>query len=190
MNHTANLHYTVFMKSTVLTKYTAHMKYTVPQKNTQQGALMLACLAFLAAMSIVAISSMDSSMLDAKMSSNAQNYNGAFNAAETALAVAQEDAAGMTSAVVTTAINTNLTLEAERKHATVTVTLPSTSQTSASATLEELSDTPQTCSNTSALCCIYFKAVGFGKMKNNDMRAVHELGFYRKVPCLNSVKQS
>ena len=150
---------------------------------------MLASLLFLAAMSIVAISSMDSSMLDEKMSANSQNYNSAFNAAESALAAAEDSVAGMTKAVNTVAINTNMTAEAEKKIADVTVTLSSTSKTTARATLELMSVEEVECHNTSGLCCIYFKAVGFGRMINNDMNAVHEEGFYRKVPCFNSVKE-
>ncbi len=95
----------------------------------------------------------------------------------------------MTKAVNTVAINTNLTAEAAKKVADVTVTLSSTSKTTAHATLEQLSVEEVECHNTSGLCCLYFKAVGFGKMINNDMSAVHEEGFYRKVPCFKPVKE-
>ncbi|MBL1143145.1 MAG: hypothetical protein HND53_14075 [Proteobacteria bacterium] len=56
--------------------------------NNQRGAALLFALIFLVILTMLALSSMNTNILDEKMASNSQEKNRAFQAAETALTVA------------------------------------------------------------------------------------------------------
>ena len=60
--------------------------------NTQKGAALITSLIFMVVLTLLALSSMNTSILDENMAANAQEKNRAFQAAETALAVALENA--------------------------------------------------------------------------------------------------
>jgi Tfp pilus assembly protein PilX len=59
--------------------------------NNQKGAALLFALIFLVILTMLALSSMNTNILDERMASNSQEKNRAFQAAETTLAVARNN---------------------------------------------------------------------------------------------------
>jgi len=67
-------------------------KHTLTQPvNTQKGAALFTALIFLVILTMLALSSMNTNILDEKMAANSQEKNRAFQTAETALAIALDD---------------------------------------------------------------------------------------------------
>ncbi len=59
------------------------------RRGRQNGAVLVFCLIFLAILTIMGVSGMESTILEERMSGNMQDYNAAFQAAESALKVAE-----------------------------------------------------------------------------------------------------
>ena len=64
------------------------------RRGRQNGAVLVFCLIFLAILTIMGVSGMESTILEERMSGNMQDYNAAFQAAESALKVAEGWLAG------------------------------------------------------------------------------------------------
>lgn len=61
--------------------------YSLPTQ--QRGAVLIFCLVFLLVLTLMGVSSMESAVLEERMASNMQDYNAAFQAAETSLQTAE-----------------------------------------------------------------------------------------------------
>lgn len=61
-----------------------------PGSTKQQGAVLVFCLIFLTVLTLMAVSGMDTSIVEERMAGNMQDYNQAFQAAEVALEEAEE----------------------------------------------------------------------------------------------------
>jgi Tfp pilus assembly protein PilV len=67
-------------------------KLTLDQSiNNQRGAALITALVFLVILTMLALSSMNTNIMDERMAGNSQEKNRAFQAAETALVVALEN---------------------------------------------------------------------------------------------------
>jgi len=60
-----------------------------PQRQKQRGAILLFCLVFLAVLTMMGVSGMESATLEERMSGNMRDHEVAFNAAESALQAAE-----------------------------------------------------------------------------------------------------
>ena len=60
-----------------------------PQRQKQRGAILLFCLVFLAVLTMMGVSGMESATLEERMSANMRDHELAFNAAESALQAAE-----------------------------------------------------------------------------------------------------
>jgi type IV pilus assembly protein PilX len=80
----------------------------IGRRNTQHGVVLIMCLVFLAVLTMLAVTGMDTSIVEERMASNVQDYNQAFEAAEVAMETA-EDWLGTQSALpVATASGTGV----------------------------------------------------------------------------------
>jgi len=61
-----------------------------PYTNRQRGAVLIFCLVFLLVLTLMGVSSMESTVLEERMAGNMQDYNAAFQAAESALTEAEQ----------------------------------------------------------------------------------------------------
>ena len=132
---------------------------------------------FLATFSIIVVSSMESTVITAKVSTNTLNNKLTFQSAETAIASALEDYTLLNSAIIQGAGPTTT----EYKFAD----LPAASLTTAKVDVEYISENavPTNYSLGSGFSAIHFKAVGRGYMKNNaELESINTQGFYRIVP--------
>ena len=59
------------------------------KNNSQQGAILAMCLIFLVVLTVIAVGSMETTILEERMAGNMQDYNVAFQAAERALEVGE-----------------------------------------------------------------------------------------------------
>ena len=59
------------------------------RREAQQGAILVMCLIFLTILTLMAVSSMDTSVTEERMAGNMQDYNQAFEAAEVAMETAE-----------------------------------------------------------------------------------------------------
>lgn len=64
-------------------------KQSFPQARRQRGAILLFCLVFLAVLTLMGVSGMESATLEERMSGNMRDHEVAFNAAESALQAAE-----------------------------------------------------------------------------------------------------
>jgi type IV pilus assembly protein PilX len=64
-------------------KLNRHNRYARPRK--QKGAVLVFCLVFLAILTVMGVSGMETTILEERMSGNMRDYNLAFQAAESAL---------------------------------------------------------------------------------------------------------
>lgn len=61
----------------------------LPQRGKQQGAVLVFCLIFLVVLTMMAVTGMETSVLEERMSGNHRDQSSAFQAAESALKVAE-----------------------------------------------------------------------------------------------------
>lgn len=64
-------------------------KPMAPSRTAQRGALLIVCLIFLTVLTLMALTSMDTSVTEERMAGNMQDYNQAFEAAEVAMEAAE-----------------------------------------------------------------------------------------------------
>src|SRR6187549_1430629 len=61
----------------------------IARREAQRGAILIMCLIFLTILTLMAVTSMDTSVTEERMASNMQDYNQAFEAAEVAMEEAE-----------------------------------------------------------------------------------------------------
>lgn len=81
---------------------------SVPRMARQRGAILIFCLVFLLILTMMGVASMESTVLEERMAGNMQDYNAAFQAAETSLQTAENWLAGQTAWPATSADGSTL----------------------------------------------------------------------------------